>query len=274
MTRFEVVRAIYGVDEFSALIFALAQEAGSPEKLTELLSVDMEGPGLQFTKDAARDGTYPISFLKQHDSIEKERELLEEYLHMEYDRLDQCSEDTEHSTPKTGCESEWNDINEKIGHILKILKLVNTETHALDGASRKGAAAVAEGLLNESASAYVYGDADSTEVRIIDEIHRNLIATFKVRIASHFLMFEEYQFFDGRGKISVGKYEQAVKKVFEGKSQDFIEYEGTKDTALISAGVLDFIAERDPELSLKGVLIILKDAEDILMQIITQTHGI
>ena len=274
MTRFEVVRAIYGVDEFSALIFALAQEAGSPEKLTELLSVDMEGPGLQFTKDAARDGTYPISFLKQHDSIEKERELLEEYLHMEYDRLDQCSTDAEHSTPKTGCESEWNDINERIDHIVKILKLVNTEAHALDEASRKGAAAVAESLLNESASAYVYGDADSAEVRIIDEIHRNLIATFKVRIASHFLMFEEYQFFDGRGKISVGKYEQAVKKVFEGKSQDFIEYEGTKDTALISAGVLDFIAERDPELSLKGVLIILKDAEDILMQIITQTHGI
>lgn len=224
MTRFEAMRAIYGVDEFSSLIFAFAQEAGSPEKLTELLSVDMEGPGLQFIKDAARDGTYPISFLEhqepmekeqnpleeylqwsvkgwdsvqkmRNDPMKKERELLEEYLHMEYDRLDQCSEDMEHSAPKTGCEAEWNDINEKIGHIVKILKLVNTEAHALDEASRKGAAAVAESLLNESASAYVYGDADSAEVRIIDEIHRNLIATFKVRIASHFLMFEEYQFF-------------------------------------------------------------------------------
>ena len=224
MTRFEAVRAIYGVDEFSRLIVPVVRENDTPEKLAEFLSHELPEEKQQSIRTMAQGGNYPISFLEHQESMEKEqdpleeylqwsvkgwdsvqkmrndpmkkeRELLEEYLHMEYDRLDQCSEDTEHSTPKTGCESEWNDINEKIGHILKILKLVNTETHALDGASRKGAAAVAEGLLNQSASAYVYGDADSTEVRIIDEIHRNLIATFKVRIASHFLMFEEYQFF-------------------------------------------------------------------------------
>ena len=178
MTRFEAVRAIYGVDEFSRLIVPVVRENDTPEKLAEFLSHELPEEKQQSIRTMAQGGNYPISFLEHQESMEKEqdpleeylqwsvkgwdsvqkmrndpmkkeRELLEEYLHMEYDRLDQCSEDTEHSTPKTGCESEWNDINEKIGHILKILKLVNTETHALDGASRKGAAAVAEGLLNE-----------------------------------------------------------------------------------------------------------------------------
>lgn len=195
MTRFEVIRAIYGVEEFSKLIVPVVKEKDTPEKLAEFLSHELSEEKLQSIRTVAQGGNYPISFLEQYDPMEKERELLEEYLHMEYDRMDQCSTDAEHSTPKTGCESEWNDINERIVHIVKILKLVNTEAHALDKASRKGAVAVAESLLNESASAYVYGDADSAEVRIIDEIHRNLIATFKVRIVSHFLMFEEYQFF-------------------------------------------------------------------------------
>lgn len=61
MTKFEVVRSITGVTEFSNLIFHLAMEAGSPEALKENLSKNLSGDEMQIIKLAARSKDYPLS---------------------------------------------------------------------------------------------------------------------------------------------------------------------------------------------------------------------
>ncbi len=68
----------------------------------------------------------------------------------------------------------------------------------------------------------------------------------------------------GRGS-RVPTYESVAKENIE--NGDLLKYSETKDMALIAAGVLDFIAGRDPELRLRDVLLILEDAKNILMQL-------
>lgn len=90
------------------------------------------------------------------------------------------------------------DAISKCNMIVRIAKLVRAE--ALNMKMRKdagcyGIGTIAQKLLNESATAYIRGNADSAEVEIIDEVHRNVIARFKVKIAFHALMFTEIQFF-------------------------------------------------------------------------------
>lgn len=63
----------------------------------------------------------------------------------------------------------------------------------------------------------------------------------------------------------VPTYESVAKENIE--NGNLLEYSETKDMALISAGVLDFIAGRDPELRLRDALLILEDAKSILMQL-------
>lgn len=62
MTKFDVVRSIYGVKEFSNLMFWLAQDVGSQEKLAELLAQEVPEEVLQFICSVAPKYNYPISF--------------------------------------------------------------------------------------------------------------------------------------------------------------------------------------------------------------------
>lgn len=61
MTRFEALKAITGVKEFSNHIYDFAVKAGSPEKLTEFLEGELTEDGLQLLKAVAQKGNYPIS---------------------------------------------------------------------------------------------------------------------------------------------------------------------------------------------------------------------
>ena len=90
------------------------------------------------------------------------------------------------------------DARKKYDMLIRIAKLVQAESRNMELRKRAGhydVATIAQRLLNESATAYVRRKADSTEVVILDEIHRNVIAEFKVKIALRCLMFMDTQFF-------------------------------------------------------------------------------
>lgn len=118
--------------------------------------------------------------------MEKELEFLEELLLRYGEQKDMDNKQSE-------------DATEKYNMLIRIAKLVRAE--ALNMELRKKAGhydvpTIAQRLLNESATAYVRSvNADSAEVEVIDEVHRNIIAKFKVKIALHCLMFIDAQFF-------------------------------------------------------------------------------
>lgn len=62
MTKFEVIKAINGLKEFSNLTFDLVKIANSPEKLQEILSEELTEEGLRTIQSVARLGNYPLSF--------------------------------------------------------------------------------------------------------------------------------------------------------------------------------------------------------------------
>ena len=63
MTKFEAIRSVTGVKEFSVLIFELVKNAGSPENLEKELSEEITAEGLQTLMSVARRGNYPFSLV-------------------------------------------------------------------------------------------------------------------------------------------------------------------------------------------------------------------
>ncbi len=90
------------------------------------------------------------------------------------------------------------DARKKYDMLIRIAKLVRAESLNMELRKKAGhydVATIAQRLLNESATACVRRNANSTEVEILDEIHRNVIAKFEVKIALRCLMFMDAQFF-------------------------------------------------------------------------------
>ena len=65
--------------------------------------------------------------------------------------------------------------------------------------------------------------------------------------------------------VEAGKYGQAVARRME--NGNYFSSLKDVDTVYTSAGVLDFISERHPELSLKETIDIMEDAKTLLLQI-------
>lgn len=61
MTKLDVLHGITGVKEFSNLIYRMAIEAGSPEKLAEELDKEIPEEGLRTLQSVAQSGNYPLS---------------------------------------------------------------------------------------------------------------------------------------------------------------------------------------------------------------------
>ncbi len=137
--------------------------------------------------------------------MEQELKLLEEFLNMEYHNLSCYSRGLNQTEARDGFEKEWNQTKDRIEQIIRIMKVVNAESHALKGENRKNLTSVVERLLNESATAYIDSEsievvADSKEVknieiRVIDEAQRNVIARLHVKIAFKCLLLKEFRFY-------------------------------------------------------------------------------
>lgn len=132
---------------------------------------------------------------RQKDMVEEtvepmgeELEFLEELL-LQYEELKDMGDE--------GSE----DARRKYDMLITIAKLVQAESRNMELRKKAGhydVATIAQRLLNESATAYVRRNADSPEVEIVeilDEIHRNVIAKFEVKIALRCLLFMDAQFF-------------------------------------------------------------------------------
>lgn len=61
MTRFEALRAVNGVSEYSALIFDILCDKKSPDDMTEFLSEELTEKQLQTIRSIAESGNYPLS---------------------------------------------------------------------------------------------------------------------------------------------------------------------------------------------------------------------
>jgi hypothetical protein len=96
--------------------------------------------------------------------VEKELELLEEYLTAEEKKRDGASGEMR------------TDAQERIDSLLKIAKIVWSAERDLSGKDKGKLAYVAERLLNESASAHLSVDADGKiEMMVIDSIYRSKV---------------------------------------------------------------------------------------------------
>jgi hypothetical protein len=62
MTKFEVLRGITGVAEFSRILFDMSEKAGSAEELEKDLRMEIPESGLEIIESIARSGNYPLSF--------------------------------------------------------------------------------------------------------------------------------------------------------------------------------------------------------------------
>ena len=65
--RFDVLKGVSEIKEFSVNVFGMAKKAGSPEKLAEMLSEELPDAGLQTIRSIAQCGDYPLSL----DGIQK-----------------------------------------------------------------------------------------------------------------------------------------------------------------------------------------------------------
>lgn len=61
MKKFEVIRSITGVKEFSNIVFDLVNMTDSPENLQEMLLEELTEEGLRTIQSVARSGNYPLS---------------------------------------------------------------------------------------------------------------------------------------------------------------------------------------------------------------------
>lgn len=123
--------------------------------------------------------------------FEEEMELLEELMMAADDKVGELRR-----TQKAGTE-EFRKAQKEAYMLTRIAKIVRMQQNALNDRDRAASAAVAERLLNGSASAYIYGDAESAEVRVMDELTPfKTIASFKVGIGSlRCLIIKGFQFY-------------------------------------------------------------------------------
>lgn len=61
MTKFEVLKGITGIAEFSRLLFDMAEKAGTAEELERDLHMEIPESGLEIIESVARSGNYPLS---------------------------------------------------------------------------------------------------------------------------------------------------------------------------------------------------------------------
>lgn len=61
MTKFEVLKGITGIAEFSRLLFDMAEKAGTAEELERDLRMEIPESGLEIIESVARSGNYPLS---------------------------------------------------------------------------------------------------------------------------------------------------------------------------------------------------------------------
>lgn len=62
ITKFEVLRGITGIREYSQMVFDLVEKSGSPEKLQEELSAELPEDAIRTLTQIAESGNYPLSF--------------------------------------------------------------------------------------------------------------------------------------------------------------------------------------------------------------------
>lgn len=118
--------------------------------------------------------------------MEKELELLEEFLQMEEKKLDgELSQD------------ERQVVEERIASLIKVMKMVNLIDHELTADDKKSLAGVAERLLNDTASAHVIEqDADDEiEVMVFDSIYRKVLAVLRIKKVFDCLHFKSFHFY-------------------------------------------------------------------------------
>lgn len=61
MTRFEALRAVTGVREYSSLIFDILRDKKNLDDMTEFLSEELTENQLQTIRSIAESGNYPLS---------------------------------------------------------------------------------------------------------------------------------------------------------------------------------------------------------------------
>lgn len=61
MTKFEVIRKIFGIQEFSSLVFDLAWRSKTEDEFMKFLSEELTEEGLQTIRSVAQSGNYPLS---------------------------------------------------------------------------------------------------------------------------------------------------------------------------------------------------------------------
>lgn len=61
MRKFEVIRSITGVKEFSNIVYDMAKSATSPEDLQEMFFEELTEEGLRTIQSVAHSGNYPLS---------------------------------------------------------------------------------------------------------------------------------------------------------------------------------------------------------------------
>lgn len=128
--------------------------------------------------------------------MQQELQYLEQLYLSEKDIKKKYSSGSDLNSPKMGYEKEWEQAQKRTDMLIKIMKLVYREEHALSEQNGLNVASIAEMLLNKSATAHICEVADLIEVKIIDGIKRKIIAEFKVRITLNgTLIFDEYRFY-------------------------------------------------------------------------------
>lgn len=61
MTRFEALRAVTGVSEYSALVFDILRDKKNADDLTKFLAEELTERQLQTLRTVAESGNYPLS---------------------------------------------------------------------------------------------------------------------------------------------------------------------------------------------------------------------
>lgn len=61
MTKFEVLKRITGVEEYSRLVFEFVKKSGSPEELAKELSRELPADAMKTLTRIANSKNYPLS---------------------------------------------------------------------------------------------------------------------------------------------------------------------------------------------------------------------
>lgn len=127
-----------------------------------------------------------IREIKRED-VEEELDLLEEFLLAEQKKA------RREDVP----EAEKKMAEERVDRLIKVMKIVNAEKHALTNDDRKNLALIVERLLEDTASAHVSEDADDKiEVMVYDSIYRKPLATLEIKKVFDHLDFIGFHFYE------------------------------------------------------------------------------